>query len=153
MMAYITYTVYCVHRTGTICTYIKKNKESTQIHRQANADKYKELNKIHNEKYRAKLKLQKLEANKTKAKTTIADAMKARKARKEMNDLKAQKELNSFISNIVDNATTKGIETGIKTIKKKKNLEAVKDYNLRKKEAERTGTPMTLRPRERKPNQ
>jgi hypothetical protein len=133
--------------------YIKKNKESTQIHRQANADKYKELNKIHNEKYRAKLKLQKLEANKTKAKTTIADAMKARKARKEMNDLKAQKELNSFISNIVDNATTKGIETGIKTIKKKKNLEAVKDYNLRKKEAERTGTPMTLRPRGRKPNQ
>ena len=59
--------------------------------------------------------------------------MKARKALKEMNDLKAQKELNSFISNIVDNATTKGIETGVKTILKKKNLNAVKDYNLRKK--------------------
>ena len=78
--------------------------------------------------------------------------MKARKARKEMKDLKAQKELDRFMPNIVDNATTKGIETGVKTILKKKNLNAVKDYNLRKKEAQRTGTPMVLRPRGRKPN-
>ena len=110
--------------------YKKKNREDTNAYCKAHADKYKELNIIHNEKYRNKLRL---EADQNKAKTTIADAMKARKARKEMNDLKAQKELNSFISNIVDNATTKGIETGVKTILKKKNLNAVKDYNLRKK--------------------
>ena len=128
----------------------EKNRESTRKHREQHADKYKELNIIHNEKYRNKLKL---EADKSKSKTTIADAMKARKARKEMDNLKAQNELNSFITNIVDNATNRGIETGVKTIQKKKNLNAVKDYNLRKKEAERTGTPMVLRPRGRKPNQ
>ena len=129
--------------------YKKKNCEDTNTYRKAHADKYKELNIIHNEKYRNKLRL---EADQNKAKTTIADAMKARKARKEMNDLKAKKELDNFISNIVDNATTKGIETGVKTILKKKNLNAVKDYNLRKKEAQRTGTPMVLRPRGTKPN-
>jgi hypothetical protein len=40
----------------------------------------------------------------------------------------------------------------LKLFKKKNNLNAVKDYNLRKKEAQRTGTPMVLRPRGRKPN-
>ncbi len=78
--------------------------------------------------------------------------MKARKARNEMNDLKAQKELDNFINNIVDNATNKGIETGVKITLKKKHLNALKDYNLRKKEAQRNGTPMVLRPRGRKPN-
>ena len=104
------------HKNDEACK--KKNREDTNAYRKAHADIYKELNIIHNEKYRDKLRL---EANQNKAKTTIADAMKARKARKEMNDLKAQKELDSFISNIVDNATTKGIETGVKTILKKKN--------------------------------
>ena len=132
--------------------YKKRNREDTNTYRKAHADKYKELNIIHNEKYRDKLRL---EANQNKAKTTIADAMKARKARKEMQSLKAQKnqkEIYAYIDNFVNDTMNKAIDSGVKTIKKKKNLDAVKDYNLRKKEAERTGTPMTLRPRGRKPN-
>ena len=132
--------------------YKKKNREDTNTYRKAHADKYKELNIIHNEKYRNKLRL---EADQNKAKTTIADAMKARKARKEMNGLKAQKDqkvIHNYIDNFVNDTINKGIESGVKTIKKKNNLNAVKDYNFRKKEAERTGTPMVLRPRGRKPN-
>ena len=51
--------------------------------------------------------------------TTIADAMKARKARKEMNGLKAQKDqkvIHNYIDNFVNDTINKGIESGVKTI-------------------------------------
>ena len=48
--------------------YKKKNREDTNTYRKAHADKCKELNIIHNEKYRDKLRL---EANQSKAKKPL----------------------------------------------------------------------------------
>ncbi len=103
------------------------NEEQKKIMRQNRAEdpvKYREMNIIHNRTYRDKLK----------ALNTISNAIKNKKAKKELGDLRDAKATKDLISNLVNDAITQATtKTTIKGRPKgSKNKEVdVKVYNAR----------------------
>lgn len=116
------------HKTDE--TYKEKQKKSTYKYRETHPDEYKKLNDKHGKTYREKLKKEKKQAE---ALITISNAIKTRKAKKEMEKLKEEKKTKDLLNSIVKDALTNA--TTIKTIKGRpkgsKNKPVEEKYNLR----------------------
>jgi hypothetical protein len=89
------------------------------VNRENKPEKYKELNKKHNQDYNKRLKQK---AAEDKAKVTLSDAIKNMKARQKLNQLKTKKEVVDIVKDIlndmIDKAPNMKVVDGI--LKKKR---------------------------------
>jgi len=92
-------------------------------------DEYKRQQAEYMKQYRAKRRQSKIEIEKKqKASSTLTDAIRARKARAEMNRLRNEKERKENVKNDVSSILNSVIDAVPVESKKKKNREAVKKH-------------------------
>ena len=115
-------------RVGHTESYKKKNAETVYKFRNSeeNKETYMKKNVEYNKKYRERLKKEKKQVE---AVSTLSNAIKNRKARKEMESLKTKSLLNNIVKDAILSATTKNTKKG--RPKGSKNVVVEKKYNLR----------------------